>query len=89
MTLNQLWKITNEAASKTADFETLYDYAERVGPDVVLKLLIVNERLSSAIDFALSKHQLGSRSTLALVEARRFADEAFDLEPIDEPPFSL
>lgn len=89
MTFNQLWELTNEAASKTAEFETLHDYADQVGPDTVLKLLLIIERYANAVDFALSKHQLGSRSTLAILEARRYHDEAFDREEIDEPPFSL
>lgn len=91
MTLKRLLKLCSEASSQKAGFEEHYDFAGEVGPEAVLRLLIQREYLIGAIRKVLEMNRFRKDSIvfLTLIQALEQAEEGWEKDPVDPPPFSL
>jgi hypothetical protein len=91
MTLRRLLKLCSDAASQRAGFTEHYDFAGEVGPEPVLLLLIQREELMGSIRKVLEsqKFRADSPTLLILREALERAEQGWEKDPVDPPPFSL
>jgi len=92
MTLKQLWRLCNDAASSTAEFKEHYDFAGAVGHEPVLRLLIEREELRGALESVISldlKSPAGQIATLKCREALAKSDAAWPRESVDGGSFTF
>lgn len=92
MTLDNLWRLTIDAASKTAEFKEQYDFAGEVGPHVVLKLLVQREYLRGAIGKAATLYNRADHPAALLLVKTLIEDDAAwakEKQKIDDGPLSL
>jgi len=84
LTRDELLKLCVDASSNTAGFEEHYDFAGHVGPNPVMKLLILNERMENQIEALIKSRNWGANSTvlttlLSILDNARAAWE----QPVD------
>lgn len=92
MSLEKLWRVTIDAASKTSEFKEHYDFAGEVGPHVVLKLLVQREYLRGAIGKAATLYNRADHPAALLLVKTLIEDDAAwakEKQKIDDGPLSL